>query len=259
MSIEDINVVVTGAARGIGRAIALRLAADGANVAVVDLNAAGADAVAEEVRVAGRKAVSLGTDVTDRDAVFAMISTAAAELGSVDVCVSNAGVAQVKPLLDVTEQDLQQLFRVNVFGVLYCLQAAAEQMRLQGTGGKIINAASIAGHSGFDMLGAYSATKFGVIGMTQAAAKELAADRITVNAYCPGIVDTDMWEFIDERMGGYLGLAKGEAKRRYGEQIALGRLQQPEDVASFVSYLAGPDADYMTGQSGVIDGGVLMR
>ncbi len=259
MSIEDINVVVTGAARGIGRAIALRLAADGANVAVVDLNAAGADAVAEEVRVAGRKAVSLGTDVTDRDAVFAMISTAAAELGSVDVCVSNAGVAQVKPLLDVTEQDLQQLFRVNVFGVLYCLQAAAEQMRLQGTGGKIINAASIAGHSGFDMLGAYSAKKFGVIGMTQAAAKELAADRITVNAYCPGIVDTDMWEFIDERMGGYLGLAKGEAKRRYGEQIALGRLQQPEDVASFVSYLAGPDADYMTGQSGVIDGGVLMR
>src|SRR3712207_2483563 len=172
--------------------------------------------------------------------------------------VANAGVAQVKTLLEVTPEDLRRVFDVNVFGVLYCIQAAAERMIAQGGGGKIISASSIAGHSGFDRLGHYSATKFAVRGLTQAAAKELAPHGITVNAYCPGIVDTAMWELIDERLGEALDLGKGEAMAKYSELIALGRVQTPEDVAGFVSYLAGPDSDYMTGQSVMIDGGIVM-
>jgi meso-butanediol dehydrogenase / (S,S)-butanediol dehydrogenase / diacetyl reductase len=251
------NVVVTGAGRGIGRGIALRLAGDGHAVAVSDVNKAGAEAVAEEITTAGGRALAVSTDVTDRDAVFALVDQAADELGSVDVMVANAGIAQVKELLDVTPDDLRKIFDVNLFGVVYSMQAAAEKMITQGDGGKIISAASIAAHGGFDLLAPYSANKFGVRALTQAAAKELAKHKITVNAYCPGVVDTDMWELIDEQMGPYLGTAKGEAKAQFGAGIALGRLQTPADVAALVSYLAGPDSDYMTGQSIIIDGGMV--
>jgi meso-butanediol dehydrogenase / (S,S)-butanediol dehydrogenase / diacetyl reductase len=252
------TAIVTGAGRGIGRAIALRLAKDGHAVAVNDVNKAGAEAVAAEITGAGGRAVAVPADVTDRDAVFAMVDQVATELGSVDVMVANAGIAQVKTLLEVTPDDLRTIFDVNVFGVVYCLQAAAEKMIAQGRGGKIINAASIAGHSGFDYLGHYSATKFAVRALTQAAAKELAQHQITVNAYCPGIVGTDMWDLIDEKLGAYLGTAKGEALANYSQLIALGRVQTPEDVAGFVSYLASQDSNYMTGQSVVIDGGIVM-
>ena len=252
------NVVVTGAGRGIGRGIALRLAKDGHAVAVNDLNKAGAEAVAEEITAAGGRAIADPTDVTDRDGVFAMVDRVADELGSVDVMVANAGIAQVKTLLEVTPEDLATIFGVNVYGVVYCLQAAAEKMIAQGNGGKIINAASIAGHSGFDYLGHYSATKFAVRALTQAAAKELAQHKITVNAYCPGIVGTDMWDLIDEQMGARNGNAKGETLAQYSQLIALGRVQTPDDVAGLVSYLAGPDSDYMTGQAVIVDGGIVM-
>ena len=258
MGIEGRTVLVTGAGRGIGRAIARRLASDGADVAVNDLDPAAASAVADEIAADGRQSACVPGDVSDRDAVFDIVERAAQALGGVDVMVNNAGIAQVKPLVEVEPAELETLFRVNVFGVVYGIQAAARHMRDHG-GGKIINAASIAGHSGFDYLGAYSATKFGVVGLTQAAAKELAPHGITVNAYCPGIVGTEMWDLIDDRLGTYLGTAKGEAMRRYAEGIPLGRVQTPEDVAAFVSYLAGPDSDYMTGQSVLIDGGIVMR
>ena len=131
-------------------------------------------------------------------------------------------------------------------------------MIAQGTGGKIISAASIAAHCGFGLLGHYSATKFAVRALTQAAAKELAQHKITVNAYCPGIVGTDMWDLIDEKMGPYLGNEQRRDARPVRSWIALGRVQTPDDVAAFVSYLAGPDSDYMTGQSVMIDGGIVI-
>jgi meso-butanediol dehydrogenase/(S,S)-butanediol dehydrogenase/diacetyl reductase len=252
------TVIVTGAGRGIGRGIALRLARDGHDVAVNDVDADTATAVSKEIAAAGGRTIAVQADVTDRDAVFAMVQRTVEELGGLDVMVANAGIAQVKTLLELTPDDLRRMFDVNVFGVVYCMQAAAEQMIAQGRGGKIINAASIAAHSGFDLLGHYSATKFAVRALTQAGAKELAKHKITVNAYCPGIVGTDMWDLIDEGLGGRLGLQKGEALARYSQLITLGRIQTPEDVASFVSYLAGPDSDYMTGQSVMIDGGVVM-
>lgn len=259
MGIEGKVAVVTGAGRGIGRAIALRLAADGADVAINDILEGDAKKVGAEIEALGRKTVVVPADVTDRDAVFDMVATVARTLGRLDIMVSNAGICHVKRLVETEPEELEALFRVNVFGVIYCMQAAVAQMQDQGGGGKIINAASIAGLSGFDLLGPYSATKFGVVGLTQAAAKELAPLGITVNSYCPGIVDTPMWEQIDSQLGSYLGTEKGQAFKQYAATIPLGRPQTPDDVAALVSYLAGPGSDYMTGQSVIIDGGLVMR
>lgn len=256
MNQENLTAIVTGAGQGIGRAIALRLAHDGFNVVINDVNAENARAVSDEVKALGRESLSIQADVSDRDQVFRLIDETVNHFGHLDVMVSNAGIAQVKSLLEVTEQELDSIFRVNVFGTLYCLQAAAEQMKKQKKG-KIINAASIAGKQGFSLLGVYSATKFSVVGLTQAAAQELAQYGITVNAYCPGIVGTQMWDLIDEKMAEYMNLERGEALKKYSESITLGRVETPEDVAKFVSYLASPDSDYMTGQSVLIDGGIL--
>jgi meso-butanediol dehydrogenase / (S,S)-butanediol dehydrogenase / diacetyl reductase len=250
--------VVTGAGRGIGAAIARRLATDGFAVVVADLDASTAAQTAEAITADGGRAVSRRTDVSDRDACFGLVADTREEFGGIDVMVSNAGIAQVKTLLEVSPVDLERMLGVNVGGVLWCLQAAAEAMIEQGRGGKIISASSIAGHQGFDHLGHYSASKFAVRALTQAAAKELAPHGITVNAYCPGIVGTTMWDEIDLGLGRYLGTGQGEALAQYSQLIALGRVQTPEDVASFVSYLASPDADYMTGQAPMIDGGIVM-
>ncbi|HEY3687339.1 MAG TPA: acetoin reductase [Streptosporangiaceae bacterium] len=259
MTIEGKVALVTGAGRGIGRAIALRLAADGADVAVVDIDADNAAAVAKEITGLGRRAVAVRADVTDRGAVFGVVDTAVAELGGLDVMVNNAGIVQAKPILETTPAELHTIFAVNVFGVVYGIQAAATHLKAAGKRGKIINAASIAGHQGSGSLGAYATTKFGVVGLTQSAAKELAADGITVNAYCPGIVDTTMWDVIDEGMVEHHHTEPGQATAAAVAGVPLGRMQKPDDVASLVSYLAGPDSDYMTGQSVVIDGGMVMR
>lgn len=251
--------LVTGAARGIGRGIALRLAADGLDVAVNDIgaNSDQLDGVAEEIRAAGQRATTIIADVSQPDEVERMVESVASDLGRLDVMVANAGIAQVKPLLEVTPEDFDGLMAVNLRGVFLCYKAAAQQMIRQGGGGKIIGAASIAAHKGFAMLGHYSASKWAVRGLTQAAAQEWAEHGITVNAYCPGIVGTAMWEQIDAELGGYMGLGKGEALEQFSQLIALGRVETPEDVACFVSYLASKDSDYMTGQSVMIDGGVL--
>ncbi|USK60296.1 acetoin reductase [Peribacillus asahii] len=248
--------IVTGSGRGIGRAIALRLAQDGLNVVINDVNLDNAQSVVNEIKELGRESFAVQADVSNRNEVFHMVNQVVECFGQLDVMVSNAGIAQIKPLLEVTEEDLNQIFNINVNGVLYCLQAAAEQMKKQ-KGGKIINAASIASYKGFSLLGTYSATKFAVRGLTQAAAQELAQFGITVNAYCPGIVGTQMWDLIDEKMGHYMGLERGEAFKKFSESITLGRSETPEDVAKFVSYLASTDSDYMTGQAVMIDGGVI--
>ena len=259
MPIDGKVVLITGAGQGIGRAIALRLAKDGAHVAIVDLNADKMQTVADEVKKIGRKATIFKADVTQRDEVHAAVDHAEKQLGGFDVIVNNAGIAQVQPLADVTPEQLDKILKVNVQGVLWGIQAAAKKFKQRGQKGKIISASSIAGHDGFAMLGVYSATKFAVRALTQAAAKEFAADGITVNAYCPGIVGTDMWIEIDRRFAELTGAPVGATYQKYVEGIALGRAQTPEDVAAFVSFLAGPDSDYMTGQAPLIDGGLVYR
>jgi meso-butanediol dehydrogenase / (S,S)-butanediol dehydrogenase / diacetyl reductase len=251
--------LVTGAGRGIGRGIALRLALDGADVALVDVGADGINAVAGEVAEIGSKATTFVADVSNRDSVFAAVNHAATTLDGLDVMVNNAGIALVGPIAEVTHDQLARLWAINVDGVRWGIQAAVAKFKELGRPGKIINASSIAGHEGFAMLGPYSATKFAVRALTQAAAKEHAADGITVNAYCPGVVGTDMWVEIDKRFAELTGAAEGETFRKFSESIALGRPETPEDVAGFVAYLAGPDADYMTGQAGLIDGGMVYR
>ena len=259
MSIEGKVALVTGSGQGIGRAIALRLARDGADIAIVDVNDQKTRAVAEEVKALGRKTTTFKADVTKRDDVYAAIDHAENTLGGFDVMINNAGIAQVQPLEEVTPEEVDKILKVNVQGVLWGIQAAAKKFKQRGHKGKIINASSIAGHDGFAMLGVYSATKFAVRALTQAAAKEYASDGITVNAYCPGIVGTDMWVEIDKRFAEITGAPIGATYKKYVEGIALGRAQTPEDVAAFVSFLAGPDSDYMTGQAPLIDSGLVYR
>lgn len=251
--------LVTGAAQGIGRGIALRLAKDGFDIALVDLKADQLEAVKKEVEALGRKASTFSADVSKRDDVYAAIDHAEKELGGFDVIVNNAGIAQVQPISDVKPEEVDRILKINIEGVLWGIQAAAAKFKARGHKGKIINASSIAGHDGFAMLGVYSATKFAVRALTQAAAKEYANAGITVNAYCPGIVGTDMWVEIDERFSELTGAPIGETYKKYVEGIALGRAQTPEDVASLVSFLSSPDSDYITGQAILTDGGIVYR
>ena len=261
MNKTKINKValVTGAAQGIGRAIALRLAEDGVNIAIVDLQEEKMSAVAKEVQALGRKATTFIADVKDRNQVYMAIDHAEKELGGFDIMVNNAGIVQVQPLSEVTQEEVEMIQKVNIDGVIWGIQAAAKKFKARSTKGKIINAASIAGHNGFAMLGVYCATKFAVRALTQAAAVEYGKDGITVNAYCPGVVDTDMWDKISERFAELNNERKGESYEKFVAGIALGRSEKPEDVAAFVSYLAGPDSDYMTGQAPLIDGGMVYR
>ncbi|AZE88969.1 acetoin reductase [Pseudomonas orientalis] len=259
MGIAGKVALVTGAGQGIGRAIALRLARDGADLALVDIDGAKLNAVAAEIAAAGRKASVLIADVSRREHMAAAVEHAHQTLGGFDIIVNNAGVAQIDSLLEVSEEQVERTLDINVKGVLWGIQAAAKKFKALKQKGKIINACSIAGHEGFALLGVYSASKFAVRALTQAAAKELASAGITVNAYCPGVVGTDMWVEIDKRMARITGAPVGATYKQYVEGIALGRAQTPEDVAGFVAFLAGPDADYMTGQAPLIDGGLVYR
>ncbi|RFU64818.1 acetoin reductase [Peribacillus glennii] len=248
--------IVTGAGGGIGRAIALRLARDGFNVAINDINQESINKVKEEIELLGQESVEIAADVSDRSQVFPMVEEVVNRFGQLDVMVANAGIVQVKPFIEITEQDMETIFGINVFGTLYCMQAAAKQMIKQKRG-KIITASSTSGKRGVEFLGHYAATKFSVIGLTQTAAKELARHGITVNAYCPGVVGTNMWEEIDRKMSEYLDVPIGETLKNRIDNIPLGRVERPEDVANFVSFLASEDSNYMTGQAVLIDGGIV--
>ncbi|GAA3678558.1 meso-butanediol dehydrogenase/(S,S)-butanediol dehydrogenase/diacetyl reductase [Yimella lutea] len=253
------NVHITGAARGIGKSIANRLASDGHDLVVSDLPSMSdaLEATAEELRAHGGKVVAATGDVSSADDVRRLVATTGDELGSLDVMVANAGIAQTKALLEVTPEEYDRVHAVNGRGVFLCYTEAAKQMISQGNGGKIIGAASIAAHKGFPLLGVYCSSKFAVRALTQSAAQEWAEHGITVNAYCPGIVDTTMWEEIDRDLGAINNVGKGESMKAMAAGIALGRVSTGDDVAKLVSYLAGPDSDYMTGQSVLVDGGMV--
>lgn len=251
--------LVTGGGQGIGRGIALRLAKDGADIALVDIREDRLEGVVKEIEALGRKATSFIADIGDRAQVAAAIDHAEATLGSFDIMVNNAGIAQIKPLADVTPEEIQRIYRINVEGTLWGIQLAAAKFIARKSRGKIINACSIAGHEGYAMLGVYSSTKFAVRGLTQAAAKEYACHGINVNAYCPGVVGTDMWVEIDKEFAKLTGAPVGETYKKFVDGIALGRAETPDDVAGLVSWFAGPDSDYVTGQSILIDGGMVYR
>ncbi|UQC87817.1 acetoin reductase [Colletotrichum lupini] len=257
--------IVTGSSRGIGRAIALRIARDGYDVCINDIaaNEAGSHDIAKQIRDLGRRVVVATADVRKLSEVQAMIDKTVGELGPLNTMIANAGIAQVKPLLDLTEEEFENMFRVNVFGVQNCYQAAAKQLIKQGnckpeSPGKIIGCSSIVGFKPFALLSHYSASKWAVRGLTQASAMEYAEHNITVNAYAPGIVGTAMWDLIDEKLGEKTGAKKGDTIKKYtNELIAQKRTSVPEDVAKLVSFLAGPDSDHVTGQTQIVDGGII--
>lgn len=252
--------VVTGGAAGLGKGIAQRLANDGLALVISDIDEAKLAAAREDFKAAGHDIVTFQGDVSRREDQQALVAKAVEAHGRVDVFVNNAGIEQVKPLDEVRAEDLDLIFRINCHGVLYGMQAAAAQMREQEAGiGKIINACSIAGHESYEMLGIYCATKHVVRSLTVTGAKEYAKDGITVNAYCPGVAGTSMWDRIDEAMGKYLGTEPGEAFRKFSEGILMGRTQVPDDVANLVSFLASTDSDYITGQAIITDGGMVFR
>jgi meso-butanediol dehydrogenase/(S,S)-butanediol dehydrogenase/diacetyl reductase len=227
-NIENKSIIVTGAGRGIGAEIARGLAADGARLTVADLSEETAGAVAAEIRQAGGTAIGVAADVRQRESVRAMIDQAVQAHGRLDVIFNNAGVAQTKPFLDITEDDWRFVTDVNALGVLICMQEAIRQMQTQGNGGKIVNTASIAGKQGYEPLAHYSASKFAVVALTQAAARAFGKDRINVNAICPGVVATDMWKVID---GGFrehgLTSRDNEAFDTFAGIAVLGRPSTP--------------------------------
>ena len=258
--LENKVAIITGAGRGIGRTISMRLAREGAAVAVTDLDEANAAAVSEEIADAGGRAFPLRVDVTQRDDTERMVMETVDRLGRLDIHVNNAGIGVVAPLMDTDEESWDALMTVNAKGVLLCSQAAARQMIAQGEGGRIINNASGAGKiaPGKGMpLGAYAASKHAVVALTKQLGLELSDHGILVNCVCAGIVDTEMWDLIDREVAKLQGVPAGSVVEAAVASIPLGRIQQPEDVANLVAFLASSDADYMTGQTYNVCGGIL--
>ena len=252
--------VVTGAGAGLGKGIAERLAKDGFQVVINDINPETVKSTVEDFRESGYDVMGEQGDVSKREHQFLLVQRAVEEYGHIDVFVNNAGIDFVSPFLEVDEAQLNKSFSVNVNGTVFGTQAAAEQFITQGTKGKIINACSIAGHESYEMLSTYSATKHAVRSFTHSSAKELAADNIRVNAYCPGVADTAMWDRIDEEMVKYnVDMEPRDAFKKFTGDILLGRPQEAEDVANLVSFLASDDSDYITGQTIVTDGGLVFR
>lgn len=255
-TVSNKSVIVTGAGRGIGAAIAADLARNGAKVCIADINLEAAEAVASEI---GDGAIAARIDVADRESTRSVIEKTVKAFGQLDVIFNNAGISQTCPFMEVTEQDWHRIMSVNGLGVLIGTQEAARQMKAQGTGGKIINTASIAGKQGYPLFAHYCASKFAVSALTQAAARALAADRITVNAFAPGVVKTELWQQLDREFLS-LGLTAEpeQAINEFSQSILMGRPSLPADITGVTTFLASNLSDYVTGQTYMVDGGMVL-
>jgi meso-butanediol dehydrogenase/(S,S)-butanediol dehydrogenase/diacetyl reductase len=252
------SAMVTGASRGIGRAIAMRLAEDGLDVSVTDLpNAKNElEETSKAISNLGVKSCAILMDVSSQEDVERAVAEHVKALGGIDVMVANAGIAVTAPLVETTSEQLTRTLDINLKGVYFCYQAAAKEMIAQGRGGRLIAAASVSSHRGGKWQSAYAASKFAVRGMSQSISQELAEYGITVNVYSPGVINTQMWDAIDENMSERKGQAKGSTFNGMLDVIPLGRHGLPDDVAGVVSFLASVDSNYITGQSIVVDGGM---
>jgi meso-butanediol dehydrogenase/(S,S)-butanediol dehydrogenase/diacetyl reductase len=255
---ENKTVVITGASRGIGAAIARRFAREGANV-VVSANEDLVHSVAGDITEAGGRVISFVGDVTNKASVTKLFDAAESAFGSVDVSIQNAGVITISRIEDLSEGDWDKVMAVNTKGVFLCAQEAIARMRKHRRGGRIINTASGQARDGFIYTPHYAASKMGVVGITQSLAKEVATEGITVNAFCPGIIETDMWAYNDQAWGKLLGnYGPGELMKEWVDGIPMKRAGSGEDVAGLVTFLASEDAAYITGQTINVDGGLIM-
>jgi galactitol 2-dehydrogenase len=249
------SAMITGAARGIGAAFARAYAAEGATVAIADIDFSRAEAAASGI---GPGAYALPLDVTSEDSVEAAIKTVEQRAGSLDILVNNAALFDLAPFTEITRDSYGRLFAVNVAGVLFTMQAAARSMIRHGKGGKIINMASQAGRRGEPLVAVYCATKAAVISLTQSAGLALIKDRINVNAIAPGVVDGEHWDGVDALFAKYEGRPPGEKKRLAGEAVPAGRMGRPEDLIGMAVFLASSDSDYVVAQTYNVDGGNWM-
>ena len=255
MQLKGKVAIITGAARGIGRAIAERYANEGAKVVIADINEAGAQDVATAI---GSGALGLRLDVTAQDSIDAMVARVVAECGGIDILVNNAGLFDLAPIVEITRESYRKVYAVNVEGLLFTLQAVAKQMIAQGRGGKIINFASQAGRRGEALVAIYCSSKAAVISLTQSAGLDLIKHRINVNAIAPGVVDNEHWEHVDAMFARYENLQPGEKKRMVGASVPFGRMARPDEIGGLATFLASPDADYVVAQCYNIDGGNWM-
>ncbi|WP_192178250.1 L-iditol 2-dehydrogenase [Mesorhizobium amorphae] len=255
MRLAGKSALITGSARGIGKAFAEAYAREGATVAIADINLEAAEKTASEI---GGKAYAVKLDVSDLASIEAAVKAVETRTGGLDILVNNAALFDLAPIVEITKASYEKLFSVNVAGTLFMLQAAARSMIARGKGGKIINMASQAGRRGEPLVAVYCATKAAVISLTQSAGLDLIKHRINVNGIAPGVVDSDMWDDVDALFAKYENRPKGEKKRLVGESVPYGRMGKAEDLTGMAVFLASEDAEYIVAQTYNVDGGQWM-
>ena len=247
------TALITGAARGIGQAFAERYIAEGAKVAIADINITRARETAAQIG-----AIAVEMDVTNQTSIDAAIATTVAELGQIDILINNAALFTAAPIAEIDRADFDRVFQINVAGTLFTMQAVAKHMIDRGQGGKIINMASQAGRRGEALVGVYCASKAAVISLTQSAGLNLIAHGINVNAIAPGVVDGEHWEGVDAFFAKYENKALGQKKAEVGAAVPFGRMGTAEDLTGMAVFLASDDANYVVAQTYNVDGGNWM-
>ncbi|MFN3993248.1 MAG: L-iditol 2-dehydrogenase [Tabrizicola flagellatus] len=255
MRLAGKSALITGAARGIGLAFARAYIAEGAEVAIADINLDAGRAAADAL---GSMAHAIALDVTRQDSIDAGFAEAIGRMGKLDILINNAALFSAAPITEITRADYDRLFAVNVAGTLFCLQAAARHMIDRGQGGTIINMASQAGRRGESLVAVYCATKAAVISLTQSAGLNLIRHGINVNAIAPGVVDGEHWDGVDAYFAKYEGKAPGQKKREVGAAVPFGRMGTAEDLTGMAIFLATDEARYIVAQCFGVDGGNWM-
>jgi NAD(P)-dependent dehydrogenase (short-subunit alcohol dehydrogenase family) len=253
--LEGKSAIITGSARGIGRAFAEAYVREGATVAIADINMERAEQTAREI---GPKAYAVLLDVTSQESIDAAIRTVEEKTGGVDILINNAALFDLAPIVEISRKSYDTLFSINVAGSLFMLQAVAKSMIARGKGGKIINMASQAGRRGEALVAVYCATKAAIISFTQSAGLDLIKHGINVNAIAPGVVDGEHWDGVDALFAKYENRPIGEKKKLVGEAVPFGRMGTAEDLTGMAVFLASRDADYVVAQTYNVDGGNWM-
>ncbi|WP_085307019.1 L-iditol 2-dehydrogenase [Planktotalea arctica] len=253
MRLAGKTALITGAARGIGRAFAERYIAEGARVVIADIDIARAITTAEEIG-----AIAVEIDVTRQESIDRAVAEAVAELGQIDILINNAAIFSAAPLVEIERANYQRVFDINVSGTLFTMQAVAKHMIEHGVKGRIINMASQAGRRGEALVAVYCATKAAVISLTQSAALNLIEHGINVNAIAPGVVDGEHWDGVDAFFAKYEGKAPGQKKKEVGDSVPYGRMGTADDLTGMAVFLASDDAEYVLAQCYNVDGGQWM-
>ena len=249
------SALITGAARGIGLHFAEAYINEGAQVAIADINSKQAQLAAKRL---GNQAMAIEMDVTSQTSIDIGVDAAVAAFGGIDILINNAAVFTAAPIAEITRDDYQQVFDINVAGTLFTMQAVARHMIKRGEGGKIINMASQAGRRGEPLVAVYCATKAAIISLTQSAGMNLIEHGINVNAISPGVVDGEHWDGVDAFFAKYENKQPGQKKQEVAAGVPFGRMGHPEDLSGMAIFLASKEADYIVAQTYNVDGGQWM-